>query len=262
MEHEDTTRAGYDQVADEYAATYCSELDAKPVDQAPLRVVAEQAHQGPIADVGCGPGHVTRHLRELGRDVLGIDLSPRMILVAREWTPEASFQVGSMLALDAPDGGWGGLVALYSIIHLDPRELSRACAEFHRVLAPGGLLLVSFHSTPPAEVEVRGDAVHVDEYLGRPGLPRLPLLPSRPGGQAARGRRTRGRGGHGAAALPGRGPDTSLLRAGRQAIAASVKPRAAGIAACEGAQAVEVPSNGLTSLVICSTARSPCATPG
>lgn len=108
MEHEDTTRAGYDQVADEYAATYCSELDAKPVDQAPLRVVAEQAHQGPIADVGCGPGHVTRHLRELGRDVLGIDLSPRMILVAREWTPEASFQVGSMLALDAPDGGWGG----------------------------------------------------------------------------------------------------------------------------------------------------------
>jgi trans-aconitate methyltransferase len=46
--------------------------------------------------VGCGPGHVTAHLRKLGLDTFGIDLSPAMIDVARREHPELRFEVGSM----------------------------------------------------------------------------------------------------------------------------------------------------------------------
>ncbi len=55
---------------------------------------------GPVGDLGCGTGRVTAHLRGLGADVFGVDLSPGMIAVAREAYPGLRFDVGSMAALD------------------------------------------------------------------------------------------------------------------------------------------------------------------
>jgi SAM-dependent methyltransferase len=136
-EREDATQEVYNRVADDYAVKFFAELDGKPLDRALLRLLAEEApDQLPVADVGCGPGHVARYLHGLGRRVIGIDLSPRMIAVARERTPAVPFQVGSMLALNAADGAWGGIVAFYSIIHLSADELPRAFSELHRALAP------------------------------------------------------------------------------------------------------------------------------
>jgi SAM-dependent methyltransferase len=167
---EDATRESYDRIAEDYAATFFTQLNSKPLDRALLRLLAEEAPgQLPVADVGCGPGHVARHLHSLGRRTLGIDLSARMIAVARQRTPEVCFQVGNMLALDAPDGAWGGIVAFYSIIHLGADELPGAFSELYRVLVPGGLLLLAFGVSPPSGVpgvEVDGDTIHAQEFLG------------------------------------------------------------------------------------------------
>ncbi|MET7619781.1 class I SAM-dependent methyltransferase [Streptomyces sp. NPDC005408] len=165
----EATRAGYDRVAEAYATQFFEELRDKPLDRALLGCLAEQVPDKlPVADVGCGPGHVTRYLHELGLRTLGVDLSPRMVELARELTPEVTFQVGSMLALDADDSAWGGITAFYSIIHLTAEELPRAFAEFHRVLAPGGLLLLAFHISPPPDIETDGGVAHLDELLGQP----------------------------------------------------------------------------------------------
>jgi ubiquinone/menaquinone biosynthesis C-methylase UbiE len=113
-----------------------------------------------VGDVGCGPGHITAHLHELGLRPVGIDLSPGMIALARERFPDVDFAVGSMLALPADDHSWAGMVAFYSIIHLTSEELPLAFAEFHRVLAPGAPVLLAFHV---------GDEVrHVNELLEQP----------------------------------------------------------------------------------------------
>lgn len=42
----------------------------------------------PVADFGCGPGHVTAHLDSLGVSAFGIDLSPRMVEIARRRYPD------------------------------------------------------------------------------------------------------------------------------------------------------------------------------
>ena len=47
-----------------------------------------------------------------------------------------------MLALDLPDGGLGGVVAWYSLIHSPPADVPLLLAEIARVLEPGGHLLV------------------------------------------------------------------------------------------------------------------------
>lgn len=136
-------RDAYDMVADDYAALLRHELADKPFDRAMLAAFADLV-RGEVADVGCGPGRITAHLRDLGVDVFGVDLSPGMVAAARRTHPGLRFEVGSMTALDIPDGALGGVVSWYSIVHTPADDLPAVFAEFHRVLAPGGHLLVQF----------------------------------------------------------------------------------------------------------------------
>ncbi|KQX61234.1 class I SAM-dependent methyltransferase [Streptomyces sp. Root1310] len=144
------TRQGYDAVALTYAQMFRDSLRDSPLDRAILGVFAEAVHadgDGEVADLGCGPGHVTAHLDESGLSVFGVDASTAMIELARQAHPRLRFDVGSMAALDIADGALGGVLSRWSIIHTPPRELPVVLAEFHRVLAPGGHLLVGFSAT-------------------------------------------------------------------------------------------------------------------
>ncbi|MEV4461068.1 methyltransferase domain-containing protein [Microbispora sp. NPDC049633] len=142
------TAEAYDAVADLYAELFRDSLGGLPLDRAMLAAFAESVRTtgaGVVAELGCGPGYVTAHLRDLGLDVFGVDLSPRMIELARAAYPDLRFEVGSMDALDLADGELGGILSWYSVIHTPPRELPPYFAEFRRVLAPGGILLLGFY---------------------------------------------------------------------------------------------------------------------
>lgn len=157
-------RDTYDAVARAYDARLADELDHKPLDRALLAAFLELAGSGPVADVGCGPGHVTRFLAARHPDVRGLDLSPAMIEIARERAPGLTFTVASMLALPVADGAWAGAVALYSIIHLSPAERAAAFRELARVLRDDGRLLVSFHIAGP-DVPA-GGTTHLTSWFG------------------------------------------------------------------------------------------------
>jgi ubiquinone/menaquinone biosynthesis C-methylase UbiE len=152
-------RRSYDAVAEKYAASFGDELARKPLDRALLACLIEQAAPGaPIADVGCGPGHVSAWLTSHGSSAVGIDLSPAMVAVGRREYPEVEFREGDLLDLPAADGEFGAVVALYSIIHLEPAQLPRALQEICRVLRPSGLALVAFH--------VGSEVRHLDQWWG------------------------------------------------------------------------------------------------
>jgi ubiquinone/menaquinone biosynthesis C-methylase UbiE len=155
----DRTRAGYDAVADRYALEIGDELAHKPLDRALLRALVEvTGTSGTYADIGCGPGHISRFLAGLGASVTGIDLSPAMIARARADAPDVTFETGDMTALECPDGSFDAIVAFYSLIHLDDDSIGTACREFARVLRPGGRALVAFHEGEETE--------HVSEWWG------------------------------------------------------------------------------------------------
>ncbi|MGW2836032.1 class I SAM-dependent methyltransferase [Streptomyces sp. NPDC001286] len=154
-------RDSYDAVADAYAQGFTADLASKPLDRAMLTVFAEQvSNEGLVADVGCGPAQVACFLADLGVPVLGLDVSPSMVEVARAQRPGLDVRVGSMLDLPLGEGELAGVVAFYSLIHLQVEERPLAYAEFARVLQPGGLVLAAFH----AGQEVR----HRDSWFDRP----------------------------------------------------------------------------------------------
>ncbi|MFE2373868.1 class I SAM-dependent DNA methyltransferase [Streptomyces sp. NPDC059398] len=153
------TRDAYDAAASTYAQLFRDTLRDSFLDRAILGAFAEAVSAGGggrVADLGCGPGHITAHLGELGLDAFGVDASPAMVGLARQAYPGLKFDVGSMAALRIPDANLGGVLSRWSIIHTPPRELPPVLAEFHRVLAPGGHLLIGFSATDdpshPAQV--------------------------------------------------------------------------------------------------------------
>jgi SAM-dependent methyltransferase len=151
----------YDRLADEYSRRIFNELQQKPFDRELLdRFAKEMVGQGEVCDMGCGPGHVARYLRDAGATVFGLDLSPRMLEQARQLNPGISFQEGNMLTLRLRDGALAGIAAFYSIVNIPKDFLPSVFQEMARVLKPGGLLFLAFH--------VGDEALHETELWGRP----------------------------------------------------------------------------------------------
>lgn len=115
---------------------------------------------GEVCELGCGPGQAARYLKDRGVRIRGIDLSAEMVKVAGRLNPDIPFQQGDMLALDLPNDSVAAFVLFYSIIHIKRENVTSAFREMHRVLTPGGKLLVSFHG---GEGEL-----HRDEWYDQP----------------------------------------------------------------------------------------------
>ncbi|MFF9204188.1 class I SAM-dependent methyltransferase [Streptomyces sp. NPDC014986] len=170
-EHIVATRTFYDAIAEDYAALFRDVLVTSPLDRTLMAGFAELVGEGgEVADLGCGPGWVTAHLASLGLSVFGLDLSASMLGIARRENPGLRFEQGSMLSLDVPDGALAGVVSWYSSIHTPLDELPALFAEFRRVLAPGGHLLLAFQAgdEPRRLEEPFGHPVTLDFQRRRP----------------------------------------------------------------------------------------------
>ncbi|MFE0458904.1 class I SAM-dependent DNA methyltransferase [Kitasatospora sp. NPDC058965] len=157
------TRTSYDTVAASYADQMREALGNAPALLTGLAGFADTvraAGGGQVADVGCGPGHVTAYLRGLGVDAFGIDLSPGMVEVARREHPGVRFEVGSMTALDLADASLAGALSFWSLVHVPDDAVPGILAGLGRVLRPGAPLLVGFHAGDGSRLKEEGYGGH------------------------------------------------------------------------------------------------------
>jgi len=136
----------YDSMVELYASV---NLDALKQDENARRWLEKftalaAGQTGFVADLGCGPGHVTSYLAGLGLTVTGYDLSPGQIHKAQQTFPDQNFQIGDLTALSAARASLGGILSRYSLIHLDPSTLGAVFAEWARALEPEAPALVTF----------------------------------------------------------------------------------------------------------------------
>jgi arsenite methyltransferase len=135
-----------------------------------------------ILDVGCGPGfYGAELLDEVGPDgkVVGLDSSPQMLAVAArrcEGHANVEFLEAEATSLPVEDAAFDAAVCVQVLEYVP--DVSAALAELHRVLRPGGRVVVwdvdwatvSWHSADPSRMERVLGAW--DEHLVHPSLPR------------------------------------------------------------------------------------------
>jgi SAM-dependent methyltransferase len=96
-----------------------------------------------LLEVGCGWGELAEWLaRETGADVVAVDLSPRMVELARERGLDA--YVADVQELPYADGSFDCAVAAWMLYHVP--DLDRAVGEVARVLRPGGTFVAATNS--------------------------------------------------------------------------------------------------------------------
>jgi len=101
----------------------------------------------PVMDTACGPGHMLAMYREQfdeERALVGLDLAPAMVKLAQgNIKGEARVEVGDMCELKAEaSGSCSAVVNFYALQHVSSQGAQEAFAQWFRVLAPGGQLIV------------------------------------------------------------------------------------------------------------------------
>jgi len=134
----------WDVVGARYLELFRDEFDGKPGDKRMItRFAADLGAGAKVCDAGCGPcGHVTRLLADADVDAMGVDLSPVCVALARQEQPGLRFEAMDMGRMTFADGAFQGLVSYYALHYLPQSSLSGVIAEFTRVLASGGRLLL------------------------------------------------------------------------------------------------------------------------
>jgi ubiquinone/menaquinone biosynthesis C-methylase UbiE len=136
------------------------------------RRLAKQA-RGPVLELGCGTGRVSRPLAKAGVDLVGIDRSAPMLARARRKripNPESRtpprFVRGDIRALPFADGSFAAVIAPYGILQslTKPRDLTATLASVSRVIAAGGTFGIDLVPDVPKwqeyqnRVQLRGKA--------------------------------------------------------------------------------------------------------
>lgn len=163
MEHEKDiialNKRAWERVADTYAKRV-------PIKVSPIFELFcnRLPNKSRVLDVGCGTGvPFTKYLVERDHQVVGIDISSRMILLARKNVPQATFRELSMTDIDY-DEEFDGVIAAYSMLLLDPLRFKDVAHKILHSLKNGGLLYISLNE--PWEEMVDVDEEVIVEIMG------------------------------------------------------------------------------------------------
>ncbi len=143
-----------------WAAAY--DAPGNPMVMAEEPVVHEILSQYPVGvvlDAACGTGRHAAYMASLGHEVVGIDLTPEMLDVAKAKAPSARFEMGDLNALPLPDQSVDVAVCTLALTHCV--ELGAAVRELERVVRPGGHVVIS--DVHPFMVMLGSQAVDFDD---------------------------------------------------------------------------------------------------
>lgn len=129
----------YERIADIYTKQYFDDLSDNPYIDKFLSFLPIKSK---VLEVGCGPGQFVKYLLDKGYQAEGIDLSEKMIGVAKNRVPQGKFQLMDMRKLKFRNSSFDGLMAPYSLIHIPSKEIPQTLRGFIRVLRPNGHILI------------------------------------------------------------------------------------------------------------------------
>lgn len=126
----------YDTIAHQYAKQY------DVPESSDIQFVNKFLEQLPnglkILDVGCGDGRDANYMTGKGFIVTGIDLSERMLAIARKRNHNIVFKQMDIRDLSFKDESFDGILCSFALIHVQNNEIPKTMKGFERVLKSGG----------------------------------------------------------------------------------------------------------------------------
>jgi cyclopropane fatty-acyl-phospholipid synthase-like methyltransferase len=143
MDHSALSAEIYNKLADLYRDQY---MDLAMYNES-YREFCELLPSGRarVLDAACGPGNVSRYLmaRRCDLDLLGIDLAPRMVELAREAVPAGRFEVHDCRRLAELQRRFDGIICAFGLPYFSPEEAAGFIAAAGQVLEAGGVFYLS-----------------------------------------------------------------------------------------------------------------------
>jgi tRNA (uracil-5-)-methyltransferase TRM9 len=134
----DDVRQSYNKIAEDFSRT-------RPFVWEEFKPPAEYAKDGDkVLDLGCGNGRFIELFRNRNIDYIGIDISQKMIEIARQKFPDGNFQIFDGLAIPFPDNYFDVIFCIAVLHHIPGSQLRQEfLTEARRVLKQGGKLILS-----------------------------------------------------------------------------------------------------------------------
>ena len=158
-EPKEIVRAGYDAIADRYAA-WAATFET-PVGAWLAKFVERVPAGARVLELGCGGGNPATRVLAERYEYLGVDLSPVQIERSRTAMPGVRFEVGDATSLEQEAATLDGIVSLFMLGHVPRVEQAPLLQRIAAWLRPGGWLLATM-ATAATEGEVDPD------WLGAP----------------------------------------------------------------------------------------------
>lgn len=138
----DLVKNAYAKIAESYQESY-SEIDWQDWQHWETFISACVGQK--VLDMGCGTGDATKYLLKKGIFPCGIDFSDEMLNIAKTQDNSIIWVRGDVCDCPFPDHTFKGIIASYTINHMNGQMLYRLKEEIDRLLVDNGMLLVVYH---------------------------------------------------------------------------------------------------------------------
>lgn len=172
-------REGWQRNASEYDSV---DLPATRQAFAPLLDSMGDLRGRHVLEVASGTGHLAAEALARGATVVGIDVAPNMVALARQRVPGASFREGDAEALPFQDEQFDSVLCCFGLLHF--AQPAQALREAARVLKPRGILSFTVWCAPEQGGEFLGLILktyqsHANMDVGLPPAPPMFALADR-----------------------------------------------------------------------------------
>jgi demethylmenaquinone methyltransferase/2-methoxy-6-polyprenyl-1,4-benzoquinol methylase len=150
----DDERAYYEEIRRVYSSWFASVYDliSFPLRRLRRQVAARAGFErgAYVLDVATGTGAQARAFGAAGATVVGLDLSPRMLAIARRKTraSNVTFIEGDATALPASDASFDGACISFALHEMPATVRPCVIAELARIVRPGGTVIVVDYAPP------------------------------------------------------------------------------------------------------------------
>lgn len=133
-------KKGYDSIYH----LYHQHRDIHKIDQELKSFVEKLPIKGLVLDAGVGAGVPgSQFLIKHGLEVIGVDISKKMIQLAKTNVPEAQYYEMDIRNLEFPAEKFDGVMSLFTLFHIPKSQHSLVLKEFYRILKLGGKLMIN-----------------------------------------------------------------------------------------------------------------------